>query len=296
VCFVDSKSIVDTLTGSYARAYAEYRPELLRWSEPGGVGHGTLEQLGLLESFAQNVDALCDPADRGQGFLVRQIRELARERGPAILIRKYLLKSKLYHSTQSTLDTLLKYYDANGKLNRAGIQQAIQSCLKSLGDDRRAHEAFAAAEMDSRIAALVQEESAAARPELRASRAFYRMAEELKQRLLARASSASEAISHEFARYYDGLVHDWAERWGYHAARLAPARGLANAAELLRHCLGLHCREILYQLTCEQGERDTAARYQQSAADQEQVKEAVALLESARRQIVSICADYGVEA
>ena len=35
-----------------------------------------------LQSFKENIDALCDGDDRGQGFLVRQLMGLAAERGP----------------------------------------------------------------------------------------------------------------------------------------------------------------------------------------------------------------------
>ncbi|MFO0980846.1 MAG: hypothetical protein U1E76_03690 [Planctomycetota bacterium] len=295
VCFLDARSIVELLTGSYPRAYQEYREAMQSWLRPGGVGYGTLAQLGLLESFQQNIDALCDADDRGQGFLVRQIIDLVRERGAPLLIRKFLIKTRLYATAQNTLDTLLKYYDAEGRLNRAGVQEAIKSCLCFLDqNDPRGLETFAQDEMDARIAALVPDEEQS--PVEWASRAFTRMGEELKKRILARASVAGD-VAHEFVRYFDGLLGDWTERWGYHACQLTPpGRGMASSADLVRHCLKIHCREILHQLTIEQGQAESGVRYQQGPQDQEQVKGALALLQSARRQAIAICADYGVDA
>lgn len=289
VCFLDSKSIVETLTtGTYEDAYAKYRPIMERWLEPGGVGHSTLRELDLVDAFRENVDALCDPDDRGQGHLVRQLQQVVEEEGPALLIRKHLCKTGLLGGLASLEDILTAYYDDEGRMNREATQQALGACLSFLDrHDLGCVERFAAEHLDARILEIVPRRDP---PDDWVRESFLAMCDLVKENVLFHGEAASD-VQRAFARHFDGQVRTWAADWGYTDAELAaPDRGLVNSADLVTHCLRLHARDILYLLLVE----ERVAGVEQGDEDRAQVEEVLRLLEHARRRAAALCSEYGV--
>ncbi|MEW6741940.1 MAG: hypothetical protein AB1486_04195 [Planctomycetota bacterium] len=296
ICFLDSKGIVETLTGSsYERAYEGYCLEMAKWASPGGVGYDTLLGLGLDRSFEENAQALADPSDRGQGYLVRQILELVAEKGPIFLIKKYLVRTRLRLASERMRETLLKYYDAEGRVSREGIEEALRSCLQFLdGGDLTTIESFARAELDPRLEAVLHGASGGG-AENWVGAAFRRFCGELRQCIVQHAKPA-RGVAAAFERYFDDLTETWAARWGYDRARLSPPeQGPANTSELLRHCLAVHGREILYQLVAVEGAQGAHPELRQSREDRERVRSAIDELTTACRSALGVCADYGVE-
>ena len=59
-----------------------------KWLTPNTKPYEYLEKMGMVELFKENIDALCNPDDRGQGFLMQQIVNLIKEKGPILLLKK----------------------------------------------------------------------------------------------------------------------------------------------------------------------------------------------------------------
>ncbi|MAG56380.1 MAG: hypothetical protein CMJ83_08830 [Planctomycetes bacterium] len=294
ICFLDSQSIVETLTGgSYENAYKMYRPVMEKWLESDGTGRATLERLGLLESFRENVDALCDPDDRGQGYLLRQITNLVEEKGPRLLLKKHVLNTGLLDGLDALDDALRGYYDGDGALNIEAVRAAMRSCLGFLDpDDLESVERFASEVLDDDIRALVPTDGTPVGPDW-VAQAFQQLCDLLKNKILEHGEAPGEVFA-EFARHFDTQCTQWGDRWGYAAADLVPPdKGFASSAELVSHCLGLHAREILYQLLVE--DRDTeGAKLQQSEEDKEQMRNVLGMIGEGRRMAAAALEEHGV--
>lgn len=303
VCFLDSRSIVETQTaGEYGAFYDRMRPVMESWTEPGGVGHDTLKRLGMLDAFRENVDALCDPEDRGQGLLVRRLLELIDEKGPWILLRKHVVRPGLLDAVVGLRDLLRGSYDDEGNLNREAIQEALRSCLAFLDpDDLTSIERFCAARVDALVDAALQE-VAGRRPDPDwVEQAYFAMCGALRTALLeeAETSGVPGEVAEEFFRHFDGRVTELVERLGYRTAKLAPPdKGFASTRDLVSHCLRIHAREILYQLLVEDddGGEDGAeggGAIRQSADDRAEVRRVMLDLERAADLARRACARFG---
>ena len=297
ICFLDSASIVETLTtGTYAEAYEHYRPIMEGWVEEGGIGRKTLEEIGLLEDFRQNIAALADPDDRGQGFLVRQIMGLLEEKGPRLLLKKYLVRTGLLGGVEELLGLIRVYYDDEGKMNREAVQQALRSCLSFLdSQDLTSIEHFASDVLDPRIEEIVPRDGVA-QVNGWVGECFGELCSLVKDSIADRSGATGE-IAGEFNRHFDSRATEWRDRWGYETAKLTPPdKGFANTGDLVTHCLKLHGREILYQLLVVEAMSDEAQGLEQTEEDQQQIANLMGMLEEARLMGQGACTEHGVEA
>jgi hypothetical protein len=102
----------------------------------------------------------------------------------------------------------------------------------------------------------------------------------------------------EFSRHFDNLSTGWVERWGYRDVDFEPPPDSAvGTRDLLEHCLGLHAREMLFQLLEEdsQSEADGELRgLAQSDEDREQVCAVLRMLEAAKQIGEDACSRFGV--
>lgn len=302
ICFLDSRSIVETLTtGMYEEAYRRYLPIMESWMKPGGIGQQTLKNLGILHDFRENVEALIDPSDRGQGFLVRQICQLIEKKGPSLLIKKYFLRTGLISAIEDLLDLIGLYYDREGRLNRQAVEEALRSCLGFLDvRDPFGVDDFVAETIDPELDALAEGADGGRwgdTTEVEGGwivQRFQQMCELVKRTILERGQPSRE-VAAEFSRHFDTQSAIWLERWGYVTAKLPPPdRGFAASNPLITHCLKLHAREILYQLLQDDHSDGDAAVFRQSEDDRHQILDLVRMLEDAYRSGVAACAENGV--
>jgi hypothetical protein len=122
------------------------------------------------------------------------------------------------------------------------------------------------------------------------------MCAQLETGILERAGAPPEFVS-EFSRHFRSQVDVWAEAWGYATAELTePERGFANTADLVTHCLKIHCREICFRLLVDERLADGQGGFEQSPEDMEAVRTLLRALERARRLAAAACAEHGVEA
>jgi hypothetical protein len=291
ICFLDSSRIVETAFGRpYQDFYAAHRSHLEACIQPGGVGYETLQRLGLLESFRENIAALCNPGDRGQGFLVRQILSLIRERGPQLFVRKHLIRSRLARAVKKLREILTRHYDPSGRLSRRAVLEAVRYCWRDIDpDDPESVEIFYARHFQSEIDALVPGPGDEIDEQKWVNEAF----KKLCQLLYSKAHPPNGELREVFKKYALDVMGQWRVRWGYKSAWLpAPTRQYPDSAELLRHALHLHIREMLYQMVS--GDSG-AADVHQDADDQKQVQSIAQSLEQIERLVEARCAENGVK-
>jgi hypothetical protein len=293
ICFLDSRRIVESMSGSYAQFYAQHRPLLESWARPGGIGFPTLERLGLRDSFQQNINALCDPADRGQGFLVRQVLDVIRATGPKLFLRRSLIRTQLLASIKRLRGLLLRSYDQAGRLTLQSIQDALRQALRFL-DPRDPHsvETFARQALDDRIDQLVPGPDARPDPKKWVGDAYRGLCNLLFNAMIRNVQGSDETRT-LLQNYLQELMNQWRRSWGYATAELPPpTRQQPATADLLRHCLKFHAREMLSQLLT--GAVAATTKVPQDAQDQEQVRRLLDQLAQAERQAEDLCRLHGV--
>jgi hypothetical protein len=253
ICFIDCQRIVEGLTGrSYADSYAMFRPDTETWTHPGGPGYGTLERLGLLPTFAENMRALCDPADRGQGFLVRQVLDLIRNQGARLFVRKALVRSRLVAGIRHLRSALSRYYDPDGRLQTTAFRAGLHALLKPLhAEGLPGVEKFARQHLDSKIEGLIGRVGQESLGPTWVEDAFKGLCT-LLWRTLASQTDIDGSMSRLVEPHLKERLAKWRRAWGYETADLPPpSRKLPETAILLRHCLAFHARDILCQLLTE---------------------------------------------
>lgn len=297
IVFLDSKRIVDGFA-DYGEFYARHRRTMEAWTEPGGTGYETLRRLDVLESFRDNIDALADPDDRGQGFLIRQTLDLIAEKGEAILLRKHLVRTGLTRAIPALRELLSRFYDQEGRLNTAAMNEALAQCLAFLDrNDLASIERFAASDLDPDIEQLVPDEDDEAGADWVAV-TFRRMSDLVKQAIIdAGGGRIPATVWGEFCSLFDRQAEQWRSRWGYADTDFAPPPDAAiGTRDLLAHCLKLHAREILHQLLTRDGAGEGSTPLAQSDADRDAIAGVLRSLETAQSAAHDACTTHGVDA
>ena len=298
IVFLDSKRFVEANRHqSYVEAYAAWRPIMEPWTSAGNVGYNTLQQLGLVDSFKENIDALCDPLDRGQGFLLRQVLSLIEQQGPKLFLRKNLKRTKLHSSIKKLRAMLLRCYDVRGKLNMHAVQEAVRKCMHFLDVNdligSKSIEVFASRYLNPIIEEVVSPAIASGDPNKWVATSFEEFCKRVFQVLQAKASAGPEHLR-LFKDYCKERMNIWRRQWGYRTADLPfPSEQLPYTADLVKHALRFHAREMLYQLLAGQS-TNSAPSIMQDAQDEEQMRLILAELEQLELLAEMACQQYGV--
>ncbi len=294
ICFLDSLRIVTAEHKDYAAFYAEQRPRLESWNRPGSVCWATLERLRLTETFQSNINALCDPTDRGQGFLVRQILDLLKQNGPKLFTRKYLVRNGLLTTMRLLRESLLRNYEPNGQLNIQAIQSAVRQCLRGLDLKKpETIEEFARAHLDGPIENIVPAVDSAGEADKWVGHAFQTLGQHLYSALV-RQPGVTPQTNQLFMRFLQERLNKWYRAWGYRTAELPPpTRQYPGSRDLVVQGLRLHGREVLYQLLAD-GSSVDPRNIPQDAADQEKIRQVLAGLDESIRLAEGLCRQYGV--
>jgi hypothetical protein len=299
ICFIDSLRIVEAMAGrSYGEAYQSLRRHAETWGQPGGPGYATLQRLGILPTFAENLKALCDPKDRGQGFLVRQVLDLIRDQGARLFVRKALVRSRLSSGIRNLRSVLLRFYDNKGRLQSPAFRTALHALLRPLqGQGPAGIEAFAREHIDAGIERLVTPNGQEGKGTW-VEEAFKGVCA-LVYRALGTQARIDSHTDQLVGPHLKERMVQWRRAWGYENADL-PGSSRAGggsthyAAALLRHCLTYHAREMLVQL---QQEAETAGNQEvpQDEADKALAAAILQKLEGAEAEAARICREQGVQ-
>lgn len=298
VAFLDSIRFVGSGTEeSYAQTYAGWKPVLLGWATPGRAGHSTLQELGIVESFKQNIEALCDPLDRGQGFLIRQTVQLIEQNGPKLFLRKNLKRNRLHSSIKKLRSLLLRCYDVRGRVTLQAIQEAVRKCLHFLDvndlSGPKSIEGFARKHLDPLVEKAVAAAVGGSDPKKWVSLSFEELCKRTFSILLAQGPSGGEH-QRVFKEYCSEKMNSWKRQWGYRAAVLPlPTPQLPYTADLVKHSLRFHAREMLFQLLAGDFAKN-ADPVIQDAQDQEQVRAILSQMEQLERSADFACQQCGV--
>jgi len=294
ICFLDAKTIVDSgLFTKYEKVYRENCTLMEGWLKPGSPAFRFLEKQNLVNAFRDNIAALADPEDRGQGHLLRQVVDLIKTKGHLLLIKKYLKRTGLLKHLDKLLEMLNRYYDRDGSLNSRAAEEAIRRCLDFLDeDDLFAIETFCRERIDSHI-------DAAVRGVLEVDdwvRAAFDATARLLEEAILHASPAGPEAAELFRRHFRTQILEWRERWGYEKAPLQrPTRGNDRTLILLAHSLRTHAREMLSRLAGGLAADGETAPPAQEEEDRETIAAVFRDLDSALETGRQLCRQYGVQ-
>ncbi|MEM9670483.1 MAG: hypothetical protein AAF950_16300 [Pseudomonadota bacterium] len=292
ICFVDSRNYVEGMShvSSYEDYYRNCRPEMEQWTRPGEPGHQSLDRLGIVEVFRENIDALADPDDCGQGFFVRQLTDLVDEKGWLLLMRRFVVRSGLF-ATASGLHRLLQtYYDDEGAVTHQAVGEALKACLTfDSKKDPSAIETFAAAQnLDQRLEDAISQRADNSGDFI--AEAFDQALILVKDALIANGDPPAQ-IASQLDRHLTVCGAEWRQLWGYESARLGgPNISNQHSRNVLMHCLKLHMREMLHQLELEGVSGGVA--FDQTPEDRNQIRH----LRDRLRTAIAAIEPYFVEA
>lgn len=295
-CFMDSKRIVESggflKSGNYAKTYEGYRPILESWLDKDAASAKFLETYGWSDSFRKNIEALCDPEDRGQGFLTKKIQELIEAKGDKLFAKKYLLRSGLYSVAQELKEITTEFYDSEGGVNSQATLEAIKGIMSFLDkEDPLAIEQFAAAAFDAKIDEITQKHSGPGW----VMDSFEKVCSAVYHQLVDQTGAPAE-VNETFWRVFLNRAQEWSEIWGYGFARLpTSAESKGRTLDLLRHSLKMHVREMLYQFLSEGYSPEPGSLVEQSLEDKECVAGVIQKIETQIETIKSICKKVEVQ-
>lgn len=299
ICFLDSQqAVVAQYSGifsspNYASIYEKYKPKMLKWIEADNIEYHTLQRLGILESFKNNIEALCDPNNRGQGYLIQQIISLIHEKGETLFLKKNLIRTDLLKHISFIYDLLHKYYDDTGKLSGISNQEALRACLSFIDQsDNKSIELFAENHIDPMIENLYNDHSF---DEKWVEKSFIIMTKLLCEKIIEK-SGVEQGIAKEFRiSILECLVPQWIDQWGYATSKIDdPITTNGRTARLIKHSLKIHSREILYQLLNNKDIFGDQSIIEQDDNDMQQIKEALDLLITVKTDSHNLCKQYKV--
>ncbi len=299
LCFMDSKRIVegeDRILGhkSYEKTYAQYRDTLEGWLEPNTKSYEFLDKYGCVDSFRENIEAITDPEDCGQGFMIKQIHRLIETKGERLLVKKYLCRTKLIDCAKETRSMLAEHYSDDGELNNKATHEAIAQMFATIGDNQLAIDTFCADAIDPEIDAVIDALSQTSKDDDWLIPAFEKTCTILGRKLSAKTSVSDEAKK----AFWQTLVRkaqDWGEEWGYVGSAVpCPANSNNRTAILGKHVLKVHAREMIYQFKTGACTSDNSKLIQQTDDDKRLLRETIQLLDKVLNEVDSICGSVGV--
>lgn len=296
-CFLDVRKFVEGRGDPYSDYYRDRRASAEAWAEPSGVGHETLRRLGILDSFKKNLDAIADPEDCGKGFLVNCVMEAWRTQGPKLLVRRFILRSGLLRSIRELRQLLNEYYDAQGKMTRQSVTDALKSTLAFLDPSSPdAIETFCVREVDPYIAKKVVEQAIADdQSPTWAKIAFKKMVSCLRQRIKAHNPTMKPEVEAILNEFLNRELRATAAAWGYISSQLPPpSREDQAPRHLVVHALSYHAREFLHKCVQMAGSDDDLAGVMQDEEDREWMAEVMSSIAELQKEAEKFCATNGV--
>jgi hypothetical protein len=253
-----------------------------------------MKRLGILDSFRENLEALCDPKDRGQGYLVRQIMGLIDQNGAKLFLRRNLIRSRLLASITTLRDLLARNFDDDGKLNAQAMQSALRHCLSAIGVRDLANvETYAANHLDEEVGQVVPAPGDSSADEDWVQTSFVSVVGLVLQKMRDQPGVNQQSVT-MMTKYYQEKSRSWQRNWGYQGCRLpVPTDQNPTPGELVRHCLKLHAREILCELVADSTGL-AMANLAQEPKDRETVQKTLRRLDDMAKQAELLCQSVGV--
>lgn len=301
ICFLDVRRVIESRGGSYEDYYRERKAAAESWAAPNGVGYTTLRRLGILDRYKANLEAICDPQDCGKGFLVRQIMEAWKSQGPKLMVRRFVVRSRLLASIRDLRSLLGSYYDMDGQMTRQSVTDALKSTLSFI--DTTKHDAidrFCRKEIDPFI-----DKDVAARAETAVKQggkekswsvaAFRTTVSYIFARIKAHNPGLQPEVEGVLNQFLTAQLRMCAPAWGYSTVELPfPTKEDKAPRDLLTHALKYHSREFLHKCLQVASSDDDLAGVMQDDEDKLRMKELIAEINRLHAEAERLCSTYGV--
>jgi hypothetical protein len=205
-----------------------------------------------------------------------------------------MIRSKLLAGVRGLRQALLRFYDNQGRLQSGAFRAALHALLRPLRNEGLpAVESFAREYLDGEIEAIVGRLGRESSGKNWVEEGFKALC-----LLVFRGLAARAKIDGNMARLVEPYLRErmtlWRRAWGYQTADLPPpSRNHPETADLLRHCLCLHARELLSQLSSEDN-MATAADVPQDEEDRSRAAGVIQLLGRAEATASRLCHEQGI--
>ena len=297
----DVRRVIESRGGSYEDYYRERKAAAESWAAPNGVGYTTLRRLGILDRYKANLEAICDPQDCGKGFLVRQIVEAWKSQGPKLMVRRFVVRSRLLASIRDMKSLLGSYYDMEGQMTRQSVTDALKSTLSFLDATKQdAIDLFCRKEIDPFI-----DKEVAARAEAAVKQggkekswsvaAFRTTVSYIFARIKAHNPGLKPEVEGVLNQFLTAQLRMCAPAWGYSTVELPfPTKEDKAPRDLLTHALKYHSREFIHKCLQVASSDDDLAGVMQDDEDKIRMKELIAEISRLHAEAERLCSTYGV--
>ncbi len=303
ICFLDVRRVIESRGTTYQDYYRERKAAAESWATPNGVGYTTLRRLGILDRYQANLEAICDPQDCGKGFLVRQIVEAWKSQGPKLMVRRFVVRSRLFASIRDMKSLLGSYYNAEGQMTRQSVTDALKSTLSFIDAAkpdaidrfcRKEIDPFIEKEATSRAEAAVKQNESG-KDKSWSVAAFRTTVSYIFARIKAKNIGLNPEIEGVLNHFLTGQLRVCAPEWGYSTAKLPlPTKEDKAPRELLIHALKYHSREFLHKCVQVASSDDNLAGVMQDDEDKHRMKELIAEINRLHAEAERLCLTYGV--
>ncbi len=303
ICFLDVRRVIESRGTTYQDYYRERKAAAESWATPNGVGYTTLRRLGILDRYQANLEAICDPQDCGKGFLVRQIVEAWKSQGPKLMVRRFVVRSRLFASIRDMKSLLGSYYNAEGQMTRQSVTDALKSTLSFIDAAkpdaidrfcRKEIDPFIEKEATSRAEAAVKQNESG-KDKSWSVAAFRTTVSYIFARIKAQNIGLNPEIEGVLSHFLTGQLRVCAPEWGYSTAKLPlPTKEDKAPRELLIHALKYHSREFLHKCVQVASSDDDLAGVMQDDEDKHRMKELIAEINRLHAEAERLCLTYGV--
>ncbi|MDR2169468.1 MAG: hypothetical protein LBP59_04930 [Planctomycetaceae bacterium] len=298
ICFVDTFYSFSS-KGDYAETFARYKPVMNKWTERNSAGYKTLEEMGLVESFKENVEALCDPEDRGHSFFLKTILRIVEKNGPKMLVQKHLKRSGIATILQKLSDVIHYYYGDDGSLTSAASKEALENLGKTLGlTDYFSYEKFVEKEFQISKFGLMIDEFLKNNPEpTDISELFRTLCVNLNSiiKKVAGASDDTRVAIPFVEREIDHLYKKNRKLWGYANTTIFNTSQIDTAKNIVAYALVMHAKELLAQIFPIQQPHAPDTELRQTGDDKQKAAELIATIDGLNNNIQKLYDQYGVK-
>jgi hypothetical protein len=297
ICFVDTLYSFSSKE-NYSEAFDKYKPIMNKWTERDGVGYKTLEEMGLVETFKENVESLCNPDDRGHSFFLKTILRIVEKNGPKMLVQKHLKRSGIAVTLQKLSDVMHYYYSEDGSLTSAASKEALENLGKALGlTDNFSYERFVEKEFQiSKFNLLVDEFLKNNPAPTDISELFRTLCANLNSIIKKVASTSSyTSVAIPFVeREIEYLYKKNRKLWGYSQTSVFNTAQIDTAKDIVVYSLIIHAKELLVQLFPIQQPHAPDAEVHQTNEDKQESANIVATIDRLNNNIQKLYEQYGV--
>ncbi|MDR2346223.1 MAG: hypothetical protein LBE18_09170 [Planctomycetaceae bacterium] len=299
ICFIDTLYSYESKE-EYAETFQNYKPIMSKWTERDGIGYKTLDEMGLVENFKENIESLCNPEDRGHSFFLKTILRLIDKNGPKMLIQKHLKRSGIAPVLQKLSDVIHSYYNEDGVMNSAASKEALKKLGIKLGlTDYFAYEKYVEKEFQISKFHLLIDDFLQRNPEpTDISELFKTLCNNLNSIIKKTAATSPEtsAAIPFVEREIEYLYKKNKKLWGYTDTTIFNTPQIDTAKNIIVYTLIIHAKELLTLLfPLNQDQKESNTNLHQTNEDKQKSMQLISTIDDLNNKIQKLYDRYGVK-